>query len=92
MTKKVKTGTKLKQTCDRSGSGRSRAAPVLGPMAEQGIRVAMADPACQETIADQRTPWAMAEKGTPWAMAGSPPKNDRTDPLKYLLKSINLNF
>ncbi len=52
----------------------SRAVPIPGPTAEQGVRAAMADQWTRAAMADQGTPWAMAYPGTRAAMAGSPPK------------------
>ncbi len=68
----------------------SRAVPVLGPTAEQGVRAAMTDPGTRAAMANQGTPWAvadpgiraaMADQGTSWAMTGSPPQK------KFLGKS-----
>ncbi len=42
----------------------SRAVPVPGPTAEQGVRAAMVDPETRVAMADQGTPWAMADQGS----------------------------
>ncbi len=42
----------------------SRAVPVPGPTAEQGVRAAMVDPGTRVAMADQGTPWAMADQGS----------------------------
>ncbi len=45
----------LKGHGDRTGQEASRAAPILGAMAERGGREAMADPGTQEAMAGQGT-------------------------------------
>ncbi len=44
----------------------SRAVPVPGPTAEQGVRAAMVDQGTWVAMSDQGTPWAMADQGS-WA-------------------------
>ncbi len=60
----------LKGHGDRTGQEASRAAPILGAMAERGGREAMADPGTPETMAGQGAREAMAEQGAREAMAG----------------------
>ncbi len=59
-----------------TGQMASRAAPVLGAMAGQGTREAMADRGAWVAMVDPGTQEAMAERGAREAsMGGSPPKN-----------------
>ncbi len=60
----------LKGHGDRTGQEASRAAPILGAMAERGGREAMADLGTQETMAGQGTRETMVGQGTREAMAG----------------------
>ncbi len=59
----------LKGHGDRTGQEASRAAPILGAMAERGGREAMEDPGTRETMAGQGAREAMAEQGAREAMA-----------------------
>ncbi len=59
-----------------TGQEASRAAPVPGAMAGQGIQVAMAERGARVAMVDPRAQEAMVERGA-WAasMVGSPPQN-----------------
>ncbi len=61
----------LKGHGDRTGQEASRAAPVLGAMAGQGTRAAMADRGARAAMAGQGTREAMADRGAWVAHGGS---------------------